>query len=164
MVERAVHENPHLGWSPEVLSSLFPSSAPPGVQSFFSSRIEPPRILGAESPVPDGNVVYSSAVGFPGGSVGKESSCNAGDTGDMSSVPRSERSSGEGHGNPLQHSCLENPMGSGAWRATVYRVTKRHNWSNWAKTICLILIVYTLILLCFGIIFLEVYSKIIPKT
>ena len=58
---------------------------------------------------------------FPGDSVGKESVCNAGDTGDMSSVPGSGRSAGGGHGNPLQYSCLENPMDRGAWRATVHR-------------------------------------------
>ena len=45
--------------------------------------------------------------GFPGGSAGKESACSAGDQG---SVPGWGRSSGGGHGNPLQYSCLENPM------------------------------------------------------
>ena len=44
---------------------------------------------------------------FPGGSVGKESACNAGDTG---SIPVSGRSPGEGNGNPFQDSCLENPI------------------------------------------------------
>ena len=52
--------------------------------------------------------------GFPGGSVGKESACNAGDTGDVCSISGSGRSPGEGHGNPLQYSCLENPMDIGA--------------------------------------------------
>ena len=49
--------------------------------------------------------------GFPGGSDGKASACNAGDLGQ---IPRSGRSPGEGNGNPLQHSCLENPMDKGA--------------------------------------------------
>ena len=49
-------------------------------------------------------------MGFPGGSVGKESACNAGDTGDMGSIPESGRSPGRWHSNPLQYSCLENPM------------------------------------------------------
>ena len=49
--------------------------------------------------------------GFPGGSDGKASACNAGDPG---SIPGSGRSSGEGNGIPLQHSCLENPMDGGA--------------------------------------------------
>ena len=50
--------------------------------------------------------------GLPSGSDGKESVCNAGDLG---SIPGSERSPGEGNGNPLQDSCLENPMDRGAW-------------------------------------------------
>ena len=50
--------------------------------------------------------------GFPGGSVGKEPTCNAGDPG---SIPGWGRSPGEGNGNPLQYSCLENPMNRGAW-------------------------------------------------
>ena len=51
----------------------------------------------------------------------KESSCQAGD---MGSIPRLGRFSGEGNGNPLQCSCLENPMDRGAWRATVHGVAK----------------------------------------
>ena len=49
---------------------------------------------------------------FPGGSDGKASAYNEGDPG---SIPGSGRSSGEGNGNPLQYSCLENPMDGGAW-------------------------------------------------
>ena len=51
-------------------------------------------------------------MGFPGGSDGKESACSAGDLG---SIPESGRSPGEGNGNPLQYSCLENSMDIGAW-------------------------------------------------
>ena len=51
-------------------------------------------------------------MGFPGGSVDKESACNVGDLGLISGWGRSP---GGGHGNPLQHSCLENPMDRGAW-------------------------------------------------
>ena len=58
---------------------------------------------------------------FPGGSDGKESACNAGDLGSM---PGLGRSLGEGNGNPLQYSCLENPMDRGAWWAVVPGVTK----------------------------------------
>ena len=54
-------------------------------------------------------------------SVGKSSACNAGDLG---SIPGSRRSPGEGNDNPLQYSCLENPVDRGAWRATVHGVTK----------------------------------------
>ena len=59
--------------------------------------------------------------GFPGGSDSKESDCNVGNLG---SVPGLGRSPGEGNGNPLQNSCLENPMDRGAWRPTVHSVTK----------------------------------------
>ena len=58
---------------------------------------------------------------FPGGSEVKASACNAGD---MGSVPGSGRSPGEGNGNPLQYSCLENPMTRGGWWATVRVVAK----------------------------------------
>ena len=60
-------------------------------------------------------------MGFPGGSDGKESGCNAGD---LDSIPGSERSSEEGNGNPLQCSCLENSMDRGAWQAIDYGVAK----------------------------------------
>ena len=60
-------------------------------------------------------------MGFPYSSVGKESACNAGDLG---SIPGLGRSPGEGNGNPLQYSCLENPMDRGAWRATVHGVAR----------------------------------------
>ena len=54
-------------------------------------------------------------MGFPDGSVGEESTCSAGDTGDGSSIPGSERSSGGENGNPLQYSFLKNSMDRGAW-------------------------------------------------
>ena len=54
-------------------------------------------------------------MGFPGGSAGTESACN---TGEPSSIPGLGRSPGEGNGNPLQYSCLGNPMDRGAWWAT----------------------------------------------
>ena len=60
-------------------------------------------------------------MGFPGGSDDKEFACDAGDTG---SVPGLGRSPGEGNGNTLQYSCLENSMDRGSWKATVHGVTK----------------------------------------
>ena len=60
-------------------------------------------------------------MGFPGGSEVKASACNAGDLG---SIPVLGRSPGEGNGNPLQYSCLENPMDREAWWATVHGVAK----------------------------------------
>ena len=56
-------------------------------------------------------------MGFPGGSVGKEPVCTAGDAGDKVSILGLGRYPGEGHGNPLQYSCLEKPMDRGAWQA-----------------------------------------------
>jgi len=61
-------------------------------------------------------------MGFPGGQCGKEPSCNVRDA---SLVPGSRRSPGEGNGNPLQYSCLGNPMDRGAWQATVHGVAKK---------------------------------------
>ena len=54
--------------------------------------------------------------GFPGGSVVKNLPANAGDVRDTSLIPRSGRFPGEGHGNPFQYPCLENPMNRGAWQ------------------------------------------------
>ena len=59
--------------------------------------------------------------GFPGGSEVKNPPANAGD---LRSIPGSGRSPGEGNGNPLQYSCLENPMDGEAWQATVHGVAK----------------------------------------
>ena len=56
--------------------------------------------------------IKNQMLGFPGGLEVKASAWNAGD---LDSVPGSGRSPGEGHGNPLQYSCLENPMEGGAW-------------------------------------------------
>ena len=60
-------------------------------------------------------------MGFPCRSVGKESACNVEDPG---SIPGLGRSPGEGNGNPLQYSCLENPTDRGAWQATVHVVAE----------------------------------------
>ena len=56
--------------------------------------------------------------------MGKNPPADAGDRRDMGSIPGSGRSPGGGHRNPLQYSCLENPMDRGAWRGTVHRVTE----------------------------------------
>ena len=58
-----------------------------------------------------------TSLGFPGGSVGKESVCNARDPG---LIPGLGRSPGEGNGSPLQYSCLENPMDSRAWWVIIH--------------------------------------------
>ena len=63
-------------------------------------------------------------MAFPGGALVKNSPASAGDARDSGSIPGSGRSSGGEPGNPLEYSCLENPMDRGAWRAIVYWVTK----------------------------------------
>ena len=60
-------------------------------------------------------------LGFTGGSDSKESACHMGDLGSVSGLGRSP---GEGNGNPLQYSCLENSMNRGAWQATVHGVVR----------------------------------------
>ena len=55
--------------------------------------------------------------------MAKNPPAKAGDVRDTGLIPESGRSSGEGHGNPFQYSCLENPMNRGTWKATVYRIT-----------------------------------------
>ena len=78
----------------------------------------PVQFLGWEDPLEKGKDAHSSILGLPlCGSAGKESTCNAGD---LSSIPELGRSPGEENGNPLQYSCLENPVDrEGAWWATI---------------------------------------------
>ena len=64
-----------------------------------------------------------STIGFPGGSEVKNLPANAGDIGDRDLIPGSGRSPEGGNHNPLQYSCLKNPMDGGAWRAAVHGVT-----------------------------------------
>ena len=68
-------------------------------------------------------------LGFLGGSAGKESVCNVGELG---LIPGLRRSPGEGNGNPLQYSCLENPMDRGTWWATVHGVAKESDTTEHA--------------------------------
>ena len=70
-----------------------------------------------------------------GGSDGKASAYNAGELRDAGSIPGLERCPGGDNGNPLQYSCLENPMDREAWRTTIHRVTKSWPWlSNLTTT------------------------------
>ena len=66
-------------------------------------------------------------MGFPDGSDSRKSACNAGDLG---LIPGLGRSPGKGNGNPLQHSCLGNPMDRGAWWAIVHGVTKESDMTE----------------------------------
>ena len=67
------------------------------------------------------NNICGFQKGFPGGSVVKNPPVNAGDVGSITGLGRSP---GEGNGNPLQYSCLENPIDREAWQATVHGVTE----------------------------------------
>ena len=83
--------------------------------------------------------VRSAVHCFPSGSVVNNSPANAGDPRDTGLIPGLGRSPGEGNSNSLQHSCLGNPMDWGAWRATVYGVTKSQtqlsDWTTQPQTI-----------------------------
>ena len=79
------------------------------------------RLLSQEDPLERDRLLTPVFLGFPCGSDGKDSACNVGDLG---SIPGSGRFPGRGHGNPLQYSCLENPMDRGAWWATVHGSTE----------------------------------------
>ena len=71
---------------------------------------------------------WGAGEGLPWWLSGKESSWNAGASGDVGLNPGSGRSPGGGHGNPLEYSCLENPLDRGVWQAIVYSVTK--SWTR----------------------------------
>ena len=70
----------------------------------------------------------SLTLGFPGGTSSKELPATHRDLRDVGLIPESGKSPRGGHGNPLQYSCLENPMNRGVWRAAVHGVTK-----SWAQ-------------------------------
>ena len=91
--------------------------------------------------------VPSSALeGFPGGSVVKSMPADAGEAG---SISRSRRSPGEGNGNPLQYSYLENPVDRGAWWATIHGVAK--SWT-WLSDFCVCVVVVSF---CYLLVFIS---------
>ena len=97
------------------------------VWALFQAPQKPPsegqhHILGSS------DKVLGPRSGFPGGAVVRNLPANAGATGDVRSIPGLGRSPGVGNGNPLQYSCLENPMIRGAWWATVHGVAKSWAW------------------------------------
>ena len=79
--------------------------------------------------------ILTSYLGFPGGSVVKNLPANAAEARDTGSIPGLGRSPGGGNGNPLQYSCLENSMDTGAWWAAVHGVTK--SWTELSTNICM---------------------------
>ena len=80
-------------------------------------------------------------VGFPGGSDGKEYTCDIGDPG---SIPGVGRCPGEGNGNPLQYFCLENSMDRGAWQATVHGVSESDTTEWLSLNLCYISLIFCL--------------------
>ena len=68
--------------------------------------------------------MFTVEKSFPGGAVVKNLPADVGNARDVGLIPGSERYPGEGNGNPLQYSCLENSMNRGAWEATVHSVPK----------------------------------------
>ena len=89
------------------------------VKNLPAMQETPVRFLDWKDLLEKGQATHSSILGLPLWSDGKECACNAGDLGLITGLGRFP---GGGHGNPLQYSCLENPMDRGAWH--VHRVTK----------------------------------------
>ena len=84
----------------------------------------PVGFLQEEDPPEKGYATHSIFMGSPGGSAGKESACNVGDLG---WIPGLGKFPGGGYDNPLQYSCLENPMDRGAWCVTMGSQRDRHD-------------------------------------
>ena len=94
------------------------------IAQLVEQRTENPCVAGS---TPAGaTILYMKklCLGIPGGTVVKNLPANAGVIGDTGSIPGLGRSPGEGNDNPLQYSCLENPMDRGAWQATVHGIVK----------------------------------------
>ena len=111
---------------------------------------------------------YFLHKGFSDDLVGKKSVCNVGDTGDLSSIPGSGRSLGRGNGNPLQYSCLGNPMDREAWWVTFHGVTKSQtrlgtlahmSFPSWSQKDGSLLASLSLSLLIFKDIFLRMLNE-----
>ena len=88
-------------------------------------------------PLLDGVQRFCLWGGFPGDSVVKNTPANAGDSGDMGSIPGWGRSPGGGCGYPLQYSCLENPMERGAWWAAVHGLSLSRHECLWGNSLSL---------------------------
>ena len=100
-----------------------------GLAQSLAAPSSPPRMQWIPSLTPASAIIR----GFPGGSDGKESACSARE---LCSLPESGRSSGEGNGNPLQYSCLENSKDRETWRATGHGVIESRTGLNWLILLC----------------------------
>ena len=122
------------GWFPLGLTSLI-SLLSKGLSRVFSNTtVWKYQFFGAQPSLLSNSHICTwllektialTILDFPGSSDGKVSAYNSGDPG---SIPRLGRSSGEGNGNPLQYSCLENPMDGRVWLAIVHGVAKSRTW------------------------------------
>ena len=103
---------------------------------FLPREFHGQRSLASYSPWGHKEPLTPSLWGFAGGASGKEPAyqCRL-DIRDVSTIPGSGRSPGVGHGNPLQYSCLENPMDRGAWQAAVHRVAQ--SWTQLKRFSCM---------------------------
>ena len=97
------------------------------VKNLPAMQETPVWFLGQEAPLEKDRLPTPVFLSFPYSSDGKESTCNVGDLG---LIPGMWRSPGEGHGNPLQYSCLEDPHGERSLGATVYGVAKSQTQLN----------------------------------
>ena len=97
---------------------VFHKSVSPALATYLSDLCESQRE----------NAFHTSVKRLPDGSAGKESACNAGNTGDGGLIPGSGRPPGGGNSNPLQYSCLKKSMNRGAWLATIHGIAK--SWTR----------------------------------
>ena len=133
----AFHAPPSIGFSRQEYWSALPSPSPedlpnPGIKPMFPALqadalpSEPPGKPDQKSPKKTNkkNRMFTVEKSFPGGAVVKNLPADVGNARDVGLIPGSERSPGEGNGNPLQYSCLENSMNRGSWWTTVHEVAK----------------------------------------
>ena len=119
-------------WSPSV--SPEKARTHKSADFIFFSIFYSPNFYNWDSPVVCNWVPYS--LGFPGGASSKNPLANAGDVRDAGSIPESGRSPGGGHDNPLQYSCMENPLDRTAYSRLQSKGLQRvrHDWTNLART------------------------------
>ena len=117
--------NPWVGKIPWMMAWQPPPVFLPGEPRGYMSQSTGSQRVGQNWVTEQSTAQHAGYCQGPGGSDGKESPCNAEDLG---LTPGLGRSPEEGNGNLLPYSCFENPMDRGAWRAIVYRVTRRQTW------------------------------------
>ena len=107
-------------------------------------------------------MLYGRSLLVPNGSVAKEYACNIGDTGNTSLIPGLGRFPGGGNGNPLQYSCLGNPMDSGAWWATVHGVAE--SWTRLSTAQHSVHMSISILIFLFSILLFFIYKCLLSST